>query len=285
MKMKFRGHETFFIRKGWLHKGMKNVQKDAAVFINKDPLPVDVLGMGNNMVKSLRYWLQVVGMTTEPKTGKRYQTVTDLGKVMYENDPYFEELGTLWLLHLSLINVDYATIYKTVFVDYHHQRNIIEKNKLQNYIKHICFDETSYQKLYNENTVKRDIGVMLHNYCVKTNTNFEDTNTLFAPLNLIRELDKDVYVFNYQTRSEVPCLIFLYALLIQFKGRNSISFEEITELSLIFCLTNNDLLKIIKSLCNLYPSDIVFSDVAGIKELQFHTELNPIEVLNRYYED
>jgi hypothetical protein len=240
------------------------------------------LGVGKNMVASIRFWLRAMGLLNE-------NALTFIANYLFDNDegrdPYLEDIGTLWLLHLSLINVDYATIYKTVFVDYHHQRNIIEKNKLQNYIKHICFDETSYQKLYNENTVKRDIGVMLHNYCVKTNTNFEDTNTLFAPLNLIRELDKDVYVFNYQTRSEVPCLIFLYALLIQFKGRNSISFEEITELSLIFCLTNNDLLKIIKSLCNLYPSDIVFSDVAGIKELQFHTELNPIEVLNRYYED
>jgi hypothetical protein len=234
------------------------------------------------MVASIRFWLKAMGLLNE-------NTLTPIANYLFDNeegkDPYLEDIGTLWLLHFSLVNVDYATIYKTVFVDYHHQRNIIEKNKLQNYIKHICFDETSYKKLYNENTVKRDIGVMLHNYCVKTNTNFEDTNTLFVPLNLIRELDKDVYVFNYQTRSEVPCLIFLYALLIQFKGRNSISFEEITELSLIFCLTNNDLLKIIKSLCNLYPSDIVFSDVAGIKELQFHTELNPIEVLNRYYED
>lgn len=275
----FSGHESFACKSHWLKRGYDFVL-NGRNFNDEDA--VLYLGVGKNMVASIRFWLKAMGLLNE-------NTLTFIANYLFDNDegkdPYLEDIGTLWLLHLSLINVDYATIYKTVFVDYHHQRNIIEKNKLQNYIKHICFDETSYQKLYNENTVKRDIGVMLHNYCVKTNTNFEDTNTLFAPLNLIRELDKDVYVFNYQTRSEVPCLIFLYALLIQFKGRNSISFEEITELSLIFCLTNNDLLKIIKSLCSLYPSDIVFSDVAGIKELQFHTELNPIEVLNRYYED
>lgn len=275
----FSGHESFACKSHWLKRGYDFVQ-NGRNFNDEDA--VLYLGVGKNMVASIRFWLRAMGLLNE-------NALTFIANYLFDNDegkdPYLEDIGTLWLLHLSLINVDYATIYKTVFVDYHHQRNIIEKNKLQNYIKHICFDETSYQKLYNENTVKRDIGVMLHNYCVKTNTNFEDTNTLFAPLNLIRELDKDVYVFNYQTRSEVPCLIFLYALLIQFKGRNSISFEEITELSLIFCLTNNDLLKIIKSLCSLYPSDIVFSDVAGIKELQFHTELNPIEVLNRYYED
>lgn len=273
----FSGHESFACKSHWLKRGYDFVESERN-FNDEDA--VLYLGVGKNMVASIRFWLKAMGLLNE-------NTLTPIANYLFDNeegkDPYLEDIGTLWLLHFSLVNVDYATIYKTVFVDYHHQRNIIEKNKLQNYIKHICFDETSYKKLYNENTVKRDIGVMLHNYCVKTNTNFEDTNTLFVPLNLIRELDKDVYVFNYQTRSEVPCLIFLYALLIQFKGRNSISFEEITELSLIFCLTNNDLLEIIKSLCNLYPSDIVFSDVAGIKELQFHTELNPIEVLNRYY--
>ncbi|MEG1566692.1 MAG: DUF4007 family protein, partial [Anaerovoracaceae bacterium] len=31
--MKFRGHETFFIRKGWLYKGMKNVVADSTVFM------------------------------------------------------------------------------------------------------------------------------------------------------------------------------------------------------------------------------------------------------------
>lgn len=273
----FSGHESFACKSHWLKRGYDFVESERN-FNDEDA--VLYLGVGKNMVASIRFWLKAMGLLNE-------NTLTPIANYLFDNeegkDPYLEDIGTLWLLHFSLVNVDYATIYKTVFVDYHHQRNIIEKNKLQNYIKHICFDETSYKKLYNENTVKRDIGVMLHNYCVKTNTNFEDTNTLFVPLNLIRELDKDVYVFNYQTRSEVPCLIFLYALLIQFKGRSSISFEEITELSLIFCLTNNDLLEIIKSLCNLYPSDIVFSDVAGIKELQFHTELNPIEVLNRYY--
>ena len=47
----------FFIRKGWLSKGMKYVDAREDVFISKDENPMDVLGIGANMVKSLRYWL------------------------------------------------------------------------------------------------------------------------------------------------------------------------------------------------------------------------------------
>ena len=55
--MKFRAHDTFFIRKGWLSKGMKAVQTKPDVFVAKDENPMDVLGIGSNMVKALRYWL------------------------------------------------------------------------------------------------------------------------------------------------------------------------------------------------------------------------------------
>ncbi|MDD4699956.1 MAG: DUF4007 family protein, partial [Oscillospiraceae bacterium] len=80
MAMKFRAHDTFFIRKGWLSKGMKCVHKKADVFVAKDENPMDVLGLGANMVKALRYWLQVVGLTEEPRNGKRIQTITPLGE-------------------------------------------------------------------------------------------------------------------------------------------------------------------------------------------------------------
>ena len=33
------------------------------VFISKNENPMDVLGIGANMVKALRYWLQAVGLT------------------------------------------------------------------------------------------------------------------------------------------------------------------------------------------------------------------------------
>ena len=277
----FSGHESFACKSHWLKRGYDFVRGENN--FNDDDAVVR-LGVGKNMVASIKFWLKAIGL------------LKDAGLVALANhlfdddngkDPYLEDIGTLWLLHFLLIQTDYATIYKTTFVDYHRQRNIIEKSKLQNYIKHICFDETGYKNLYNDNTVKRDIGVMLHNYCAKNggNVNVEDSNSLFAPLNLICETEKNTYRFNYDTRSDVPSLIFLYALLVKFEGRNSISFEDITELALIFCLTNNDMLDIINYLCDLYPSEIIFSDVAGIKELQFRATLNSMDVLDRYYED
>ena len=85
MTFKFRAHETFFIRKGWLNKGMKNVEIDPYVFMGANENPMDRLGIGSNMVKSLRYWLQAVGLTCEPPSGRKFQEFTDFGKIVYEN--------------------------------------------------------------------------------------------------------------------------------------------------------------------------------------------------------
>ena len=51
--MKFKAHETFFIRKGWLSKGMKNVIQKPDLFIDKNINPMDVLGLGSNLKKAL----------------------------------------------------------------------------------------------------------------------------------------------------------------------------------------------------------------------------------------
>ncbi|MGN1107040.1 MAG: DUF4007 family protein, partial [Huintestinicola sp.] len=77
--MKFRGHETFFIRKGWLYKGMNNIVREPGVFQGAAGNPMDVLGIGANMVKALRYWLLASKLTSEPRAGRKNQTLTDLG--------------------------------------------------------------------------------------------------------------------------------------------------------------------------------------------------------------
>ena len=119
MSMKFRAHETFFIRKGWISKGMKYVSISPDVFISKEDNPMDVMGIGANMVKSLRYWLQAIGVTQEPASGKRTQTLTPFGQLVFAHDKYIEEIGTLYLLHYKLAsNKEMATSWYYFFNEF-----------------------------------------------------------------------------------------------------------------------------------------------------------------------
>lgn len=117
--MRFRAHDTFFIRKGWLYKGMKNVSKDEYVFMGVNGNPMDILGIGSNMVKALRYWLQAVGLTVEPTSGRRFQEFTPFGEIVFKHDKYIEEMGTLWFLHYKLAsNIDEATAWYYFFNEF-----------------------------------------------------------------------------------------------------------------------------------------------------------------------
>ena len=119
MAMKFRAHDTFFIRKGWLSKGMKYVCNKPDVFVDKNDNPMDVLGIGSNMVKALRYWLQTVGLTKEPNAGRRTQSFTELGKAVFEHDRFIEETGTLFLLQYKLAsNKEEATAWYYFFNEF-----------------------------------------------------------------------------------------------------------------------------------------------------------------------
>lgn len=274
----FSGHETFSCKLHWLKRGYEFVVNE---YNFNDEEAVVRLGVGKNMVASIKYYMKAFGLLNQDGD------LEDIARKLFNSengfDPFLEDIGSLYLLHFLIVNTGHATAYKTTFIDYHSQRNIIDKNKLQNFIKHVCFDNEGYQNIYNENTVKKDINVLIHNYYNKSISNIEDSNTIFAQLNLIRETEDGTFVFNYENKTNVPPKIFLYALLHSFQDNNSISFEMMRDLALIFCLTNNDLLNIIKQLCIDYSGILVFSDVAGIKELQIKGELSKDEVLKNYY--
>lgn len=167
--MKFRAHDTFFIRKGWLNKGLRNVSIDPSVFMGTQGNPMDILGIGANMVKALRYWLQAVGLTKEPNTGRKEQSLTKFGELVFDNDPYIEEMGTLWLLHYQLAtNKDDATAWYYFFNEF----KLVEFTKedfvkqLNNYIR-INGEEVS------ERSLEDDYNCIINTYVSRIRSNPE----------------------------------------------------------------------------------------------------------------
>ena len=156
MAMKFRAHDTFFIRKGWLSKGMEQIVAKPDLFVDKNENPMDILGIGTNMVKALRYWLQVVGLTEEPTNGRRVQTLTELGQVVYGNDRYIEELGTLYLLQYQLAKRKYdATAWYFFFNEFSMSEFTKEEfvQEIQNYVSMSESDTTVAIRSLNDDFI------------------------------------------------------------------------------------------------------------------------------------
>jgi len=174
--MKFREHETFFIRKGWLSKGLRNVLAHADVFVSRQNNPMDVLGIGSKMVKSLRHWMKAVGLTTEPTTGQRVQTVTLLGEIINENDPYFEEIGTLWLLHYWLVKANdkqypIADAEAGAWWYFFNEFKITEFTRDDFYTEITKFLRNSDEGEKPVRTIEDDFNCIVHTYMSRLKTN------------------------------------------------------------------------------------------------------------------
>ena len=57
MKTRFKGHETFFFREGWLSKAMFEIHARNNTRLFSGNNGIVKLGVGSNMVKSIKYWM------------------------------------------------------------------------------------------------------------------------------------------------------------------------------------------------------------------------------------
>ena len=99
--MRFSGHETFPIREGWLHKGLRLLREEPEKFF--DACAADYLGVGSNMAKAVRHWMNATGLTCPDSERRGRIRPTEFGGIVFEHDPYFVETGTWWFLHANLV--------------------------------------------------------------------------------------------------------------------------------------------------------------------------------------
>jgi hypothetical protein len=279
----FSGHESFSCKSLWLKKGYDFVVNGKNF---NNPEAVVELGVGKNMVTSIRYWLKVFGICENDKA-------TELGHFLFDSkngkDCYVEDLATLWLLHFNLVFLQEATLYNLFFCGFQKERSIFDREQLATYVK-VKLIEKGKLNLYNQNTVKKDIGVLLSNYLLPLNpSSNEDYFSLLIDLDLIRQSSENnkSYYFNIDGKRKVIEEVFLYALikLREKLGDNSIPFEVIYEnIGVIFCLTDYETIELLKIIVNNYSEYISYSDVAGIRQVQFIGEIDGYQVLKNYYE-
>ena len=288
--MKFRAHDTFFIRKGWLNKGMRNVNNDPAVFMGTNGNPMDILGIGANMVKALRYWLQAVNLTSEPNSGKREQSFTGFGRVVFENDPYIEEMGTLWLLHYQLAkNKDEATAWYYFFNEFKPSEFTKEDfvKQLSNYIR-INGEEVS------ERSLEDDYNCIINTYVPRIKSSPEKVqpeSNIDCPLGELGLIDisnkkEKIYKKSVPKKDTIHPLILLAVILDQANGETSIKISSIQN---DFCNAGKIFnLDIIALTALLYKIELLgyikVVRTAGLDVIRIEKPMSFLESLQEYYD-
>lgn len=230
--MKFRAHDTFSIRKGWLHKGMRHVINNPRIFVDKNINPMDEFGLGANMVKALRYWLQATGLTIEGANGNnRNQQLTEFGEIVWENDSYLEEDGTLFLIHYYLsTNKDLATAWY-YFFNVYKIMDITQDNFVKG-IKTYLMYESDYQ--VSDRALNDDFDCIIKTYLrsnrtVSPESNLECPLTELALISITDEKNK-IYSKSAPLQNAVNPLVILAVIInenIKNNGSNEIKISKL----------------------------------------------------------
>lgn len=280
LKYTFSGHESFPCKTLWLKKGYDFVKEHGNW---NDADSVVKLGVGKNMVASIRYWMRAFGLTENDKlTGiADYIFNTDNGK-----DPFIEDLGTLWLLHYMLVSTGEATLYKLLFTRFQRERLVFEREHLVAFVKR-TMTEDGKLKMYNENTVKKDVGVLLQNYVQPQKAQaMEDYSSLLIDLDLIRQSpDGKQYTFNVEGKRQLPLGILLYAIAREKGEDNSVDYDTLQTIGNMFCLNDMELITMLMAIQVKYPDLVRYSDTAGLRQLQFLKPMSLNQVLTYYYDE
>lgn len=288
--MKFRAHDTFFIRKGWLNKGLRNVNADAGVFMGSKGNPMDVLGIGANMVKALRYWLQAVRLTSEPASGRKEQTFTEFGNVVFDNDPYIEEMGTLWLLHYQLAsNKDEATAWYYFFNEFKASEFTKDDfvKQLSNYVR-INGEEVS------ERSLEDDYNCIINTYVSRMKSNPEkvqpesNIDCPFGELGLIDIANKKEKLYRKATPKKdlIHPLVVLAVILDQANGKEEIKISSIqNDPCNVGRIFNLDIITLTALLYKIeLMGYIKVIRTAGLDVIRITKDTSFIECIKDYYE-
>lgn len=220
-KVKLKGHESFSIREGWLTKGLVEISKNEKIFSEKDA--TDILGIGTNMVKSLKYWLLTANLIEE--TTKCKYELTEFGKLIYKYDLYMENIFTLYMIHLQIaLNEEKALIWNTFF----NYCNFKEFSKRE-YIEYVEYILQNEQKDYNEKILPDEINTFLKTYTnEEKNSNPENNFTCpLTELELIKKIGRDKYQKNTSAMNKLSEYVVFWMILRQCGNKQSIKIEKL----------------------------------------------------------
>lgn len=288
LKYIFSGHESFQCRQFWLKKGIDFISSNLE-FSSENA--VVVLGVGKNMVSSIRYWLRAFDLSDN------FDIPTQLGLRLLSNegyDPFLEDDGSLWLLHYALVKKSYASIYSVIFNDYRKERIEFNRSSFLSFMKRKA--ELIPTLNFNVKTLSEDFDVFRKMYLPSSTDKVSDDgySVLLSDLRMVNKIEKliennkeEFYKIENNARRNLPLEIFIYAIL---ENQNFGSLVSVSSIEhdfnspgAIFCLSRIDIINYLREAQAKY-SWILFIDHAGIQQVQFKDKPEAFVILDLYYD-
>ncbi len=204
-------HETFTPRYGWLKKGYDAVKKDGAVFKAEDA--VERLGVGKNMVRSIRFWCNAFKIIESCPEGSGLMVTTKIGDELLRDggwDPYLEDIASIWLLQWQLFVPPLTAVNWPIAFNNCNALSF-DQSQLSQTLQSAA---QKYPRLasISKNTFKRDASCLIRMYTEEKPNGESEIGCPFGQLGLMHRVgDKKEFSFSNIEKVTLPPLIFAAA--------------------------------------------------------------------------
>lgn len=289
-------HETFTPRYGWLKKGYDHCLANPHVF--NDDSAIEQLGVGKNMVRSIRFWC-VLFRLLEDAGEPGFLQPTDFGQRLLntENgwDPYLEDPASLWLLHWQIFRPPFMAVSWNLAFTYT-PLSAFKVSELSDSI-HAKAREIERLSQIAKSSFEKDASCLLRMYASGVRER-ADIRCPFTDLGLIfpaaEQQDPDRYHFASGPKKTLPDLVFMAAVFDYaaqwFPGQQSLLLTQITfepnSPGMAFRLSESDCGQRLDRICRQLKGS-TFTDTNGIQQLQFSGDPEKLSrtCLAQYYRE
>jgi hypothetical protein len=294
----FSGHETFPFRYSWLKKGVDAVTEDETIFL-RDKAMVR-LGVGKNMVRSIRHWCAAAGVIEAADGSSRKPTghhrPSWLGEALLADDgwdPYLEDPATLWLLHWQVAsNLRRCTTWYWAFSHFHEP----EFTREQLYAGLLIWAQSAGAKRLAQSSLRRDIDCFLRTYLPSRQNKvllLEDTlDCPLVELGLLRTAgDGQVFQFQRGLQSQLPDGILMYTVAAFWDSyaasAGGLSLYDLARQpgspGQVFKIDEAALAERFAGVERWTDGALSYDETAGLKQLYRRRKVEPLSVLERVY--
>lgn len=281
-KYRFKGHESFILREGWVNKGLREVEKDPFVFSQN--YGADVLGVGPNMAKSIRYWLRCANLTEEH--GKKGVALSALGQKIWEYDAYLEDWFSLWLIHCNIVkNREQATTWNLFFN--HYDEAEFTKEELTKELIHQARSLDGIEK-FSEKSLENDCEAILRMYVKKTDRESDPEEKNISPFGGFELLKQKHHIYwkSQPNLNLLPAEIVWYLLVDCVSEEGAVSMDDLLRMpGSPGCVLNLKRTGLIEKLEELEAKGrIQMNRTAGLDMVYLQKKVSREEIVEQYFQ-
>lgn len=268
MKNNFKGSQSFVLRDGWVQKSFIEMRAhpDVNVFSKKDG--VIYLGVGSNMVTSVKYWLDAAHII---KAGpKKISVLSELGKLIEDHDQYLESTLSWNLIHIQLAkNFESAPLFWILFNYLDAGESFTKESFVEDAVKY--FEDLG--EAPNRQYIEDDFGVLVRSYISTGRPDPEDnTDCPLSSLGLLKQIGRSQYRKTQISLENLDMHVIYYLVKSSLGKKDSATFEDIASMPegpcKIFNLDRTTLMSLFMSLDN--AGYVKVTRTAGLNTIYFN---------------